>query len=161
MGGQNLPDSFKSVRFLPGRFSPGEYEDQFVIGPSTGLVFPAFFAFGELYDDGTFDDPVELAPIIDLIYETTRITTEYDGRVLLTRSPASLSAYQFGPVFLDEPIVYEEPEPRGPDLNAVAAAWMIGIGAVYHPLPPGGTRSSTRWTLRSSGAFSSTRTRLT
>ena len=37
----------------------------------------------------------------------------------------------------DRKIFYEDPQPRGPDLNAVAALFVQGIGALFHPLPVG------------------------
>ena len=82
-GGQDLPDTVRKVRFLPGDFTFGEYDYDIELTPSLAIASPAFFIFGELYDDGTFDDPVELAELIALIYETTRVTVEFDGRILL------------------------------------------------------------------------------
>jgi hypothetical protein len=60
-----------------------------------------------------------------------------DGRVLLDGSGTELERFRFGPTYFDEPIVYAEPQPRGPDVNATAALFVRGIGAVYHPLPVG------------------------
>jgi hypothetical protein len=137
LGGEVLPDTVHGVRLLPGEFSPGVYEFDVEVKPGTGLVFPPFFLFGEEYDDGTFDDPVALADLIDFIYETTSIETRVDGKLVLQGLASELEDFQYGVTFFDEPIVYEEPQPRGPDLNAVAALWGLGIGSVFHPLSKG------------------------
>ena len=137
LGGKELPDTIDGVRLLPGEFAPGRYEFNVEVEGGTGLVFPSFFIFGELYDDGTFDDPAALADLIDLIYETTTIETRVDGQVVLQGLASELEDFQYGPTFFDEPIFYEQPQPRGPDLNAVAALWGMGIGSIYRPLPVG------------------------
>ena len=80
---------------------------------------------------------VALADLLALIFETTDIETVLDGEVLLDGTGADLEQYLFGPVYYNEPIVYAEPQPRGPDLNATAALWVMGIGSVYRPLPAG------------------------
>jgi hypothetical protein len=137
LGGQVLPDTIDGMRLLPGRFSPGQYEFHVQVKPGTGFVFPSFFLFGEEYDDGTADDPVALADLIDLIYETTSIETRVDGKVVLQGLASELEDFQYGPDYFEEPIPYEQPQPRGPNLNAVSALWGLGIGSVYHPLPQG------------------------
>lgn len=137
LGGQVLPDTVQGVRLLPGEFAPGKFEFHIEVDAGTALVFPSFFVFGELYDDGTFDDPVALAELVELIFATTTIETRVDGEVVLSGSGSELGDFLYGPTFFDEPIPYEEPQPRGPGLNAVAALWGTGIGSVYRPLPVG------------------------
>jgi hypothetical protein len=133
LGGQVLPDTIKDVRFLPGNFAGDEFDIQ--IGPGTAIAFPAWPVFGEMYDDGTQDDPND--PIIAFLYTVTTIESQLDGTVLLQGLASDLDSYSFGPVVLDEPIYYAEPQPRGPGLNAIAATFVFGIGSVYHPLPVG------------------------
>lgn len=96
---------------------------------------PPLFIFGELYDDGTEDDPND--PIIDFFFETTSVEARLDGKVLLEGVASELGEYRFGPLPFDEPIFYAEPQPRGPDLHAVAALFVLGVGSVYRPLPVG------------------------
>jgi hypothetical protein len=67
----------------------------------------------------------------------TTIKSQLDGKVLLEGLASDLEPYSFGPVVLDEPIYYAEPQPRGPGLNAIAAIFVVGTGSVYNPLPVG------------------------
>jgi hypothetical protein len=133
LGGQSLPDTIDKVRFIGGAFAPGEYEFDVSVPTGTALAFPAFFVFGELYDNGASDNPED--PILDEIFETTTVEMRLDGQVIRSGLASDLDA--FGPVVLDEPIFYEEPQPRGPDLNAVAATFVLGTANLFHPLPPG------------------------
>ena len=137
LGGQtDLPDTIKKMRFLPGEFGPGEFEFDIAVTPGTGFVLSPFFVFGEEYEDGSFDDPVALADLIDLILETTTIDVWLDGELVQSGAADELGAFAYGPTFFDEPIPYTEPQDRG-GIFAVAALWGIGVGGVYHPLPPG------------------------
>jgi hypothetical protein len=141
LGGQTLPDTVQQMQFLPGPFSPGTHEFDVVVPVGTGLVSPPFFAFGELYEDGSFDDPNDpfLAGIIDIVFNETELDVRLDGDVVLSGTPAELGGYAYGftdPLFFDEPIFYAEPQDRG-GINAVAALWTTGVGAIYHPLSPG------------------------
>ena len=133
LGGQAPPDTVKGVRFLPGNFQGDEFEIR--LKPGTALAAPAWPVFGELYDDGTQDNPDD--PFLQSLYEVTTIESRLDGKVLLQGVARELDAYSFGVVVLDEPIPYEQPQPRGPGLNAIAATFVFGIGSVYQPLPVG------------------------
>jgi hypothetical protein len=141
LGGETRPDTVGKTQFLPGPFGPGTHEFDVVTTPGTSLVSPPFFAFGELYDDGSFDDPNDpfLAGIIDTVFNETQLDVTLDGKLVLSGTPAELGGYAYGfddPLFFDEPIFYAEPQNRG-DKNAVAALWTTGVGAIYHPLSPG------------------------
>ncbi|HJQ80487.1 MAG TPA: PEP-CTERM sorting domain-containing protein [Lacipirellulaceae bacterium] len=141
LGGQTLPDTVNKMQFLPGPFGAGTHEFDVVVPAGTGLVSPPFFAFGELYEDGSFDDPNDpfLAGIIDTVFNETQLDVTLDGKLVLSGTPAELGEYAYGfddPLFFDEPIVYAEPQDRG-GINAVAALWTAGVGAIYHPLSPG------------------------
>jgi hypothetical protein len=126
------------VQLLPGSFTDATPEFHITLAPGTPFAASPFFLFGERYDDPNTpdDDPVALAGLIAEIFATTDIRVELDGRVLLQGSATELSAYLFGPTYYDEPIVYNDPQPRG-NVNAVAALWTTGIGAIYRPLPVG------------------------
>jgi len=137
LGGQDLPDSIDGVRILPGAFVPSSSEFDIDLGVQTGIVSTPWFVFGELYDDGTYDDPAALAEFLEVIFETTYIDTRLDGRTLLQGQASDLAAYGYGPRYFDQPIDYTEPIERGEDLYAVAALWTMGIGSFYVPLSPG------------------------
>lgn len=132
-------DTVGRVRLLPGSFFDPTPEFDITMPPGTPFVAAPFFVFGESYDDPNVpdDDPLALADLLALIFATTDIETVIDGEVLLDGTGAELSDFLFGPVYFDEPIVYAEPQARGPDLNATAALWVMGIGSVYRPLPVG------------------------
>jgi hypothetical protein len=141
LGGETRPDTVQKMKFLPGPFGAGVHEFDVVVAPGTSLVSPPFFAFGELYEDGSFDDPNDpfLAGIIDTVFNETQLDVTLDGKLVLSGTPAELGGYAYGfdgPLFFDEPIFYAEPQDRG-GINAVAALWTTGVGAIYHPLSPG------------------------
>ena len=127
------------VRLLPGSFTDPTPVFHITLPPGTPFVASPFFLFGERYDDPNVpdDDPVALADLLADIFATTDIRVELDGGVVLEGSAAELGQYLFGPTYFDEPIVYNQPQPRGPGLNAVAALWTTGVGATYRPLPVG------------------------
>lgn len=138
LGGQtNVSNTVDGVRLLPGSFTDPEPVFHISLRPGTPFVASPFFLFGERYDDGSADDPDELAPVLDEIFANAKIQIMLDGRVLLEGSGSELQNYLFGPTFLDQPVTYAEPQPRG-NVNAVQALWVTGIGAVFHPLPVGG-----------------------
>jgi hypothetical protein len=137
-GGSDVPNPVGRVRFLPTNFEgPGSYEFRVTLRPGTPFVAPPFFVFGERYDDPTVPDDDPDHPILAEIFETTDVKLVLNGRVLMNDSAADLERFLFGPVYFDEPIEYAEPQPRGPGLNAVSALFVVGVGAVFHPLPVG------------------------
>jgi hypothetical protein len=135
-GGQDLPDTVDKVRYLPGAFVPGTYTGEFTVEPGTALVFPSLWFNGEVYPDGSFDDPAEFGPIIRQVYETSYIEASFDGQIVLRGLGSDLPAYQFGIIEFDEPIGYEEPS----DSGGVAAIWCGGLGSIYGP-PSVGTHT--------------------
>lgn len=142
-GETDLPDTVKKTRLLPAAFVPGDYEFDITVPPGTGLVLPAMFIFGEIYADGSMDDPtfvfgpefgdLEGLNILDYLYATTQTEVKLDGEVLLSGVASDLADYHFGPTYFDDPIFYEETQAN----NAVAAIWTFGVGAVYTPLSKG------------------------
>jgi hypothetical protein len=133
-GATDLSDTVKGVRFLLQPTSPGEYEFNVNVRPGTAFVTSPFGVNGELYDNGSQDDPDD--PIVDDFFATAYVEVRLDGRVVMQGFGNEFSDYLIGPVYYDEPIVYAEPQPRG-DLNATAALFTVGIGSIYHPLPVG------------------------
>lgn len=140
LGGETaLSDTIGRVRLLPGEFSTPTPVFHIALSPGTPFVASPFFVYGERYDDASVpdDDPIELAPLLEEIFDDAEIQVVLDGRVLLESSGTELKRFLFGPVFFDTPVAYAAPQPRGPGLNSVAALWVMGIGAVYHPLSVG------------------------
>ncbi len=135
LGGQTPDDTVSGVRFLPYPPQSGTYEYDVRLRRGTPFVQTPFAVFGERYDDGTADDPND--PFLDILFEMTDIRVVLDGCVLMDDTAAELCRYEYGPVYFDEPVVYAEPQPRGPNLNAVASILTLGTGAVYHALPRG------------------------
>jgi hypothetical protein len=136
-GTTNLSNTVGGVRLLPGDFVNSAPVFQIALSPGTPFVASPLFIYGERYDHGPDDNPVELKQVLDDIFATAKIQIVLDGRVLLEGSGKDLRAFMFGPVYLDRPVVYAQPQPRGTDLNAIAALWVVGVGAVFHPLPVG------------------------
>ncbi len=136
--GSSIPDTLNKMRFLPPGFGSGNFEFDLTISPGTGLVSSPFFAFGEVYEDGTFDDPTDpfLADLIELSLQERLIAVWLDGELVQYGTPAELGGYTYGPTFFDEPIWYAEPIDRG-GINAVGAIWTVGVGGVYHPFTRG------------------------
>lgn len=148
--GSSIPDTVNKVRLLLEATAPGNYESDVTVKPGTGFVFPAMFIYGEIYADGSSDDPGFVFPdepwavdpnlgslagigLLDYLYLTTHVEVKVNGTVVLSGQASDLEDYHFGPTYFDSPIVYEETLPN----NAVAAAWCFGVGAVYSPLPKG------------------------
>lgn len=137
-GGTDLPNPVKKMLLLPGSFGGGDFEFDVVIPKGTGIVSSPWFAFGELYEDGTSDDPDALADLIDFIFMERTVDVWLDGQLVQSGTLNELSAFTYGPTFFDAPIPYAEPQDRGPGFPAaVAAIWTVGIGGLYHPLNPG------------------------
>jgi hypothetical protein len=130
-------DTVGRVRLFPAEFFDPNPVFHITLPPGTPFVASPVFVFGERYDDLTVDDPVALAEFLEQVFATVKILTVLDGEVLLEGTGTDLAQFRFGPAFFDEPIVYAEPQPRGPGLNAIAALWVTGIGSVYNPLPVG------------------------
>ena len=136
-GATDLSDTLGRVRFLPADSFGQSLEFHVTLPPGTPFVAPPLIVFGERYDDPNVPDDNPADPILDNFFETAEIRTVLDDHVLLDGTGTELARFRFGPVYFDEPIVYAEPVPRGPGLNAIAALFVAGIGSVYHPLPVG------------------------
>jgi hypothetical protein len=139
LGGTQLTNPVKRVFLLPGDFVDKTPVFNVKLPPGTPFVAAPFFIIGERYDDPAVpdDDPDALADVLDLILEDAHIHIELDGAVVLDGFAADLEQYLFGPTYFDNPIPYNPPQNRGPGLNAVAALWVTGVGATYHPLSVG------------------------
>ncbi len=143
--GTDLSDTVGHVRFLPvpapaetGRGScECEFEFDVTLRPGTPFVASPFFVWGGTYDDSSVPDDNPADPVLEEIFKTTQIKVVLDGRVLMAGTGKELERFRYGPVYFDEPIVFADPVPVGGDLKATSALFVVGIGAVYRPLPVG------------------------
>jgi hypothetical protein len=137
LGEQMLPDTVDGVRYLRPLIGGIDVLSQdLTIQQGTPLVGSSFFVFGERYDDGSEDDPVALAPLVDQIFEETTIRTTVDGAVVLEGLASGFPDRMFGITVFAEPIPFAEPFPKdGPD--TVAAIWSVGIMTIFDGLPLG------------------------
>lgn len=133
LAGENLPNTFDGVRYLPPNFGQDITAD-ITIPLGTPLVFSPFFIFGENYDDGT--DDIGAIPILPGLFASSSIKTTLNGAIVLEGAgntfPDRLTAIET----FAAPITYVTPQPRGGH-NAVAAIFSQGIGAIFDQLPLG------------------------
>ncbi len=134
LGGQTLPDTVDGVRYLPPNFGGGDFVANVTIPQGTALMVSPFFVFGERYDTAPDDNPAD--PFINTIFEGTTIKTTYDGNVVL-EGLASEPSRKSDVVVFAQPIPYAQPQPRGPNLNALAAIFGVGVGTIFDGLPLG------------------------
>jgi hypothetical protein len=136
-GGTDLSDQLGRVQFLPTDVTQPTAEFNVTLRPGTPFFATPFFVFGERYDDPNVRDdaPEDIKDL--MIFETAQIQTVLDGKVVLEGTGTDLAKRMFGPTVFSEPIAYEDPQPRGPDLNAVAALFVQGVGTLFEPLPVG------------------------
>ncbi len=126
--GMGVTDTVDGVRFLPG----GEdIEIDVLLGANTPFIVAPFPIVGELYADGSTDNPDD--PIIPQFFETATITIVLDGVTLFDGLVNEFPEFLYGSVFFDEPIEYSETLPN----NAVAALFALGMGTIYKPLEVG------------------------
>jgi hypothetical protein len=148
--GTDIPDTVNKMRLLPAAGQPGDHVREITVKTGTGFVLPPMFIFGELYLDGSSDDPDFVFPdadwavdpnlgplvginVLDYFYMTTHTEFKLNGAVILSGVTSGMEERHYGPVYFDSPIPYDEVAPNG----AVAAAWTFGVGAVFTPLPRG------------------------
>jgi hypothetical protein len=134
LGGQTLPDTVDGVRYLPPNLG-STFVTSLTIQQGTAVVFAPFVVFGENYDNGTSDNPAD--PVLNDIFADVTIQTMFDGATVLQGSGNAFPDRKYGPTSFAAPIVYIDPQPRGPGLNSVAAIFGLGIGAIFDPLPLG------------------------
>jgi hypothetical protein len=94
----------------------------------TALVLPMVIWTGESYDPDTGlpdDEPLPDAWFGDIVWGDVML----DGKPILEPN----AAYYVGPVYLDPPIIYDEPS----DYGSISAIFFQGIACVINPLSPG------------------------
>src|SRR3954471_19296091 len=103
-GSTQVPETLKKVRLLPSVVTPGSYEFEVTLPPSTGFVTSPLFIYGERNDNPAVpDDTPEL--IVDLqLFETADIQVILDDRVLLEGTGADLNRWHYGPTYFEPPI---------------------------------------------------------
>jgi len=100
--------------------------------PGTAFAYPIRLAYGEVYEDGTEDDPDDPLWSPDAIMDVELLVT-VDGETLIDSAEDDLEDWFFGPEYFDETIEYDEPTGYG----AVGAVWVQGLGFVHTPLSKG------------------------
>ena len=86
-------------------------------------------------------DPHGIAIVDDVVYLTDRddhvaLKFTLDGKPLMVGMGADFPEFHVGPIYFDEPIFYDTPQPRG-DVNAIGGIFLEGTGFVYPPLSVG------------------------
>jgi hypothetical protein len=135
LGGQTLPDTVDGVRYLPPNFGGGDFVTDVTIREGTPIVVAPFFVSGERYDDGSEDNPAD--PILGTIFEETTFRSTFDGNVVLEGSASDFPERTSDVTVFSQPILYTTPQPRGPELNAVAAIFGKGLTTIFDGLPLG------------------------
>lgn len=93
------------------------------------LVLPISFFLGESYIEGPPDDPLDYPTD----YKASSVLLTVDGRVVVDSSRTKLDCLFVDLTYFPEPIMYPEPSSYGSN----AAIWMIGVGILLPPMPPG------------------------
>lgn len=137
LGGQTRSDMLDGAKFLPTNFTPGVEAFRSVsIYEGTPLIGPVFPVFGEKYDDGTEDNPTDLASFLDQIFQDTTVRVTLDGTIVLEGAASDFPDRKYGVTFFSSPIDYASPQPRG-TVNAIAAVWTLGVGTIFDGLSIG------------------------
>jgi hypothetical protein len=122
-----LSDTVDGVRFLFHPYVEAVLEDDVTLPAGTALSMSSWGVVGERYSDGSQDNPSD--PIIAEINEAT-FETILNGNVVLQGKVADHLNRYTEPTFFDQPVVYNEPQPRGP-VDALAAIFTFGVGGLY------------------------------
>ena len=132
LSGERQPGSVGKVVFMP---LPEDFngERDVTLRPGEKFVMPMLAFNGDLYEDGTEDDPDGFPATI---FTGADVMLMMDGKVVLDSEFEDLNDYFFE-IFYAEPIVFPEPIPRPDGRVAVAAPWVKGIGFAYPPLSRG------------------------
>ena len=133
--------SLRGVKFLPlpegeetgGSFTfddPGVLEGEVTVSLRRGESFmvPIVTWIGELYEDGSEDEPLE-----ESVMNEGEFLVTIDGRTVAHKAAGRSSPLYSAAHDFDEPILYDEPT----DYGSIGALWAQGFPLVHHPLPPG------------------------
>jgi hypothetical protein len=132
LGGQTLPNTVNGVRYLPYFPLAGDFVADVTIPQGTALLTQPFGIYGQLYDDGFENNPVD--PIIDTIFEESTIRVTYNGNVVLEGLANTFPNRKSGLTIYPEPIPYLIPQAEG----AIAATFDAGgINTIFDMLTLG------------------------
>jgi hypothetical protein len=134
----------KNVTFLPipagtpsdddPTVSVGELD--FSLRSGQAFALPVFAFIGETYLEANVpdDDPSFLPPEI---FTGARLLVKLDGKVIIDSDRDDLSEFYFDAQYFDQAIPYDQPVEYAPDVHAIGAIWVKGIGFVHPPLATG------------------------
>jgi len=103
--------------------------ESFTIRSDKTLVLPMSFFLGESYVEGPPDNPADFPTD----YKPSSLLLTVDGRVILDSTRTKLDCVYVDYTYFRKPIKYPEPTEYGSD----AAIWMVGLGILLPPMPPG------------------------
>ena len=134
--------SRKRIVFLPiPQGEPSEQDPSLSIGeqdvtlrPGEGFALPVFVYIGETYLEPQVPDDDPLFPPAD-VFTNARVEVVLDGKTIIDAD--NLEDFYFDAQFFDDPIPYDEPTEYAPDVHAIGALWVKGIGFVHGPLSKG------------------------
>jgi hypothetical protein len=141
--GTGQPGQVKNVVMLPVPVgAPGEEPNVFVgemdvaLRPGQKFALPVFVYIGETYAEAGVpdDDP---ASIPAEVFTGARVLVTLDGKTIVDSTVDDLSDIYFDTQFFDEPIPYDEPVEYAPNVHAVGAVWVKGLGILGGPLSKG------------------------
>jgi hypothetical protein len=128
-----LSDTLDGVRFLFHPHVGPDLEVDVTLPAGTAIAMLNWAVNGERYSDGSQDNPAD--QIIADIRDDAAFQTILDGNVVLQGQVADHLNRYTEPSFFDQPVAYNQPQPRGP-VDAVAGIWTFGVGGLY-TLPVG------------------------
>jgi hypothetical protein len=103
-----------------------------------GFMLPMFVWIGETYEGGApADDDPAMFPDALFTGEAMDVTITLDGETILSSETDDLTDFFSGMQTFDPRIDYATPIEYAPDVHAIAAIWLKGIGFLHGPLSPG------------------------
>lgn len=103
------------------------------LADNQAFMLPVWTYVGEAYLQDIPDD----APLPEEVFTGADVLVLLDGKPLLDSTKDDLSKFYTDAVYFDQPIVYDNPQPRGDGIDAVAALWVQGVGLLRGPLKVG------------------------
>ncbi len=137
----------KNTVFLPLPAGEPSEEDptvfvgktDFTLRPGEAFVLPMFVWIGETYleENVPDDNPNDILDEWFTDPDNVTVMIRLDGKLIIDSAEDDLNDFFFDAQFFDETIFYDEPIEYAPDVHAIGAKWVKGIGFVHHPLSKG------------------------
>ena len=100
--------------------------------PGQKFAMPLIYFYGEVYEDGTEDDPDDYD--VEALLAAYDIQVSLDGDLILDTTDEDIGDSFYGPAYFDETIEFDEPNPYS---GGIGATWVAGYGFVHQPLSTG------------------------